>query len=69
MRRPSTGGKPPARVRYHPVVEEAPSHTHRTPCITAWEREEIFEGGQSTAEPKIKDNPPMWSIQVYDTTP
>ncbi|KAI0429382.1 hypothetical protein F5Y09DRAFT_310404 [Xylaria sp. FL1042] len=69
-RRPSTGGKPPVRIREHYVVEEAPSHDDRTPCITAWIRVEIVrvpEGWPASDFP-VDDTRPEWSIQIYDTT-
>ncbi|KAI9149623.1 hypothetical protein HJFPF1_11678 [Paramyrothecium foliicola] len=69
-RRPSTGGLPPIKCRAHYVVEEAPSHDN-TPCFTAWMRDEIVNvpQGWSTSDFSIRDRPPPWSIQIYDTTP
>ncbi|KAI1365679.1 hypothetical protein F5Y08DRAFT_303377 [Xylaria arbuscula] len=70
-RRLSTGGKPPIKVRFHYVVEEAPSHDVQTPCMTAWEKEEIvaYPKGWPEWDYEVGDTRPMWSIQVYDTTP
>ncbi|KAK7989990.1 hypothetical protein PG989_010305 [Apiospora arundinis] len=71
-RRLSTGGQPPTRIFEHYVVEQVPSRDDRTPCFTAWLREEIADGCRTTwnDEPiRVADTRPKFSIQVYETTP
>jgi hypothetical protein len=69
-RRPSTGGKPPVRIREHYVIEEAPSHDD-TPCFTAWICVEIVKipNGYCSSDYTDGNKRPEWSIQIYDTTP
>ncbi|SPO01996.1 uncharacterized protein DNG_04669 [Cephalotrichum gorgonifer] len=48
------------------VTEKAPSHRKDIPCFSSWE-------GTSAEDPQhakgIRDERPMYSIQIYDTTP
>ncbi|KAK8021717.1 hypothetical protein PG990_006855 [Apiospora arundinis] len=70
-RRLSTGGQPPIRIFEHYVVEQVPSRDGRTPCFTAWLREELADGCRTTwdDEPiRVADTRPEFAIQVYDTT-
>ncbi|KAI0505764.1 hypothetical protein F5B22DRAFT_626705 [Xylaria bambusicola] len=68
--RRSTGGLPPIKIIGHYIVEEAPSHDN-TPCITAWVRDEIIQVPDrwEVSDFRINDKRPMWSIQIYATTP
>ncbi|KAK8132254.1 hypothetical protein PG999_000427 [Apiospora kogelbergensis] len=70
-RRLSTGGQPPIKFLLHYVVEQVPSRNGRTPCFTAWLREELASGQITTwnDEPiRVEDTRPEFAIQVYDTT-
>ncbi|KAH8896707.1 hypothetical protein GQ53DRAFT_743323 [Thozetella sp. PMI_491] len=68
-RRPSTGGKPPIRIRENYVVEEVSSHDS-TPCFTAWIRKEIIKipEGWSLSDYADLGLRPEWSVQIYDIT-